>query len=68
MRLADLVKVAIGAMALTLIGCSGGSETVDVPKSATEGGNVVKDPALREQMLGSSGAGGGGQQSSSLGQ
>lgn len=58
--LAGLVTVAV------IVGCSGNAEVVDVPKSATEGGNVVKDPELRKQMLGSSGAGGGGQQQSGL--
>lgn len=39
-----LTLLFAGILALGLVGCGAKDETVDVPKSATEGGNVVKTP------------------------
>jgi hypothetical protein len=59
MRVALLSLIVLG-----LVGCgSGDSEAVNVPPSATQGGNVVTDPAVKQQIMGSEGQGGGEQQS-----
>lgn len=46
-----------------LFGCGSSSEAVVVPKAATEGGNVINDPKLKEQLTGPSSFGQGQPQS-----
>jgi len=55
--------LVLALAAAALVGCGAKEETVDVPKSATEGGNVVNDPEMKkltgESDMGTGGAGGG---------
>ena len=50
----------LALVAVALVGCGAKEDTVDVPKSATEGGNVVKDPEMKK-LTGESDQGGAGE-------
>lgn len=54
-----MMKFFIGALAVSmfLVGCGSG-DVVEPSAEHTEGGNVVDDPALRDQLTGAAGAGG----------
>lgn len=64
----NLTMLAILALAAAcLTGCASGGGEVQVGDAQTKGGNVVNDPALKEQLTGASNAAGGGASPSSDG-
>ncbi len=59
MTLKTLGIMASTLVVLGLVGCSSEPEPEKLPTEATQGGNVVKDDALKKQLQGDSGGGGG---------
>lgn len=54
------ILMALALVAASLSGCTGASGEVKVGDEQTKGGNVVDDPALKEQLTGAANASGGG--------